>query len=130
MAVPTIQRPRPQVTRQGSAGGAGVGRMIGTGLGAFLGSAGGIAGAAKGASLGGTLGGLAGAAVAPPQAAQVSQQPRQAATPRSAMEVSNDAQSILQALQALEQMPSLTEKFTKPLAQAYIQSQIELKQKG
>lgn len=130
MALIPVAPPKQKVQSSGGSQGGG---LKGQGLGALLGAgaviaSGGTAapailgGAATGASLGGLAGSLAQPASAPRETFQAG--PSQ----MSLVQLGSASGKIYASLQALEQMPvAIQQEYSKPLTEAYIASQIALK---
>lgn len=132
MALTPIQKPvrtkQVQSARESGATKGQIAGAVGGGLlGAFFGPGGAVAGAQAGAGLGMGIGGAVGQQVQPAQQ-QVVTQEQLATVPTHRM--SQGAQQLLDGIRALDNYPALAEKYTQPLTQAYIQSQMELKRRS
>ena len=130
MAAPKITRKPKKVISKGNSGGSGLataGAILGAGLGA---AATGGAGAATGAGLGSSIGGAIGGLTPATQGSVEETLPPEVPGARSSFEISNESQQLLAGIKSLSDFPRLAEKYTGPLTSAYLQTQIQLKQKG
>jgi hypothetical protein len=133
MALIPIKQPVRETRTEGRPSGANIGGLLGAGLGAIIGTvaapgAGTAAGAALGgAATGASLGQLVGGQVQQAEAPTVSQEMLDG-VPTHRM--AQGSQQLLDGLRALESYPNLAQKYSQPLTQAYIQSQIQLKRRS
>lgn len=141
MALIPVRKIAPQVrqTRSAKKGGQLGGALAGAALGAaaigLAPATGGASVAAAptaaailgGAATGASLGGLVGGALAPAQSAQFTQSPQ--IQNLSTVQLGSMSNQLLASLQSLEQFPQMQQEFARPLVQAYMGTQIALKNK-
>jgi hypothetical protein len=135
MALIPVSQSQPKTTQTRSAkkGGGLTGSLIGAGLAGAAAATGGLSLAATPAILGAAgsgaaIGGLAGGAIAPAQQAQFAQSGGGAQN-LSTVELGGMSNQLLAGLNSLEKFPELHQEYGKPMVEAYMNTQIALKNK-